>query len=99
MSIESIDVRDCGLRGKSDEEVFSHAVRHREVILTADRGFGDISRFPLGSHSGIIILRFPNEITSSEFRDLLPRNMPVIDIDRIAGQVVIVERDKIRVRR
>jgi len=38
---EALDVRDCGLRGKSDGDVFEFARKEEAVILTADVGFGN----------------------------------------------------------
>ncbi len=61
-----IDVRDCGLKGKSDEEVFKFAQKEKAVILTGDIGFGNLLHFPIGSHFGIIIAHFPNEISTTE---------------------------------
>ncbi len=99
LNIESVDVRDCGLRGKSDEEIFKYAVEHKAVILTADRGFGNVHRFSLGSHSGIIILRISNEISSLDFETFVTQNLNELDMEKIAGCVAIVEDDKIRIRR
>lgn len=58
---DSLDVRDCGLRGKNDKEIFEFAQRNYAVLLTGDWGFGNILHFPAGSHSGIVIAHFPNE--------------------------------------
>jgi predicted nuclease of predicted toxin-antitoxin system len=59
------DVRDLGLRGKSDDEIFAYAVAHGLALLTADVGFGNVLRFPLGTHVGIVVARFPNELSTS----------------------------------
>jgi predicted nuclease of predicted toxin-antitoxin system len=44
------DVRDLGLRGGRDEEIYLLAQREHAAVLTGDRGFGNIKRFPLGQH-------------------------------------------------
>jgi predicted nuclease of predicted toxin-antitoxin system len=66
---EVLDVRDCGLncglRGGSDDEIFEFAQKERAIILTGDTGFGNLLRFPLGSHCGIVIANFPNEISTA----------------------------------
>ena len=36
------DVRDYGLRGAEDEEIYEFAQREKAVILTGDRGFSNI---------------------------------------------------------
>jgi predicted nuclease of predicted toxin-antitoxin system len=53
------DIRDYELRGAEDEEIYKFAQREQAVILTSDRGFGNILRFPLGNHFGIVVHTFP----------------------------------------
>lgn len=63
---EALDIRDHGLRGKSDNEIFKFAQKQQAIILTGDLGFGNILHFPLASHFGIAIAHFPNEVSTSE---------------------------------
>lgn len=39
---EVLDVRDCGLRGAKDVDIFKFAQREDAVILTGDVGFGNL---------------------------------------------------------
>ena len=41
-----VDVRDVGLRGKSDQEVFEYAQTEKSLIITCDMGFSNIINFP-----------------------------------------------------
>jgi predicted nuclease of predicted toxin-antitoxin system len=50
-------VRRISLRGASDQTVFQHAQNQKATLITADKGFGDIRRFPVGNHYGIIVVR------------------------------------------
>jgi len=50
-------VHDIALSGKSDSAVFQTAQGRGSVLVTLDRGFGDVRVYPPHSHSGIIILR------------------------------------------
>jgi len=52
---EAEDVRDVGLRGHSDQEVFDYAQEQGATLITADKGFCNILRFPPGSHAGIVV--------------------------------------------
>ncbi len=99
LNIESIDDRDGGLRGKPDEEIFEYAVDHKAAILTADRGFGNIHRIPLGSHSGIVILRFPSDMAPEDFKNFVLENLSKVRAKEIEGRVIIVEEDRIRTRK
>jgi len=61
-----LDVRDCGLRGQADKEVFAFAQKEKAVLLTGDLGFGNLLHYPVGKHSGIVIVHFPNEISAKK---------------------------------
>jgi len=96
---EVLDVRDCGLRGKSDEEVFEFAQKEGAAILTADLGFGNLLHFPIGSHSGIMIVRYPNEISTSELNRQINVAFDNLVEDDIKENLVILEPGRIRIRR
>ena len=93
-----LDVRDCGLRGKSDEEIFRFAQEEKAVILTGDMGFGNLLRFPIGSHSGIVIAHFPNEISTSELNRQLDLDFDNLDEADFRGSLIILEPGRIRIR-
>jgi predicted nuclease of predicted toxin-antitoxin system len=54
------------LRGQPDEVIFDYAVGRSMVIITRDIRFASIVRFPLKKLKGIMLLRFPNEVTTDE---------------------------------
>lgn len=49
------DIRDCGLRGAKDEQIYEFAQKEKVIILTGDMGFGNILRFPLAKHFGLLL--------------------------------------------
>src|SRR3989442_15771512 len=71
--VEAHHVLDVGLCGAKDNEVFAHAVSHDLILLTGDLGFGNILRFPLGQHPGIVVAHFPNEISTSTLNGEIAR--------------------------
>ena len=93
------DIRDYELRGAKDEEIFEFAQREKAVILTGDRGFGNILRFPLGNHFGIIVANFPNEMLTKEINRLLLEEFKHLSEDDFKGNLIIIEPDKIRIRK
>ncbi len=95
----ALDVRDCGLRGKSDEEIFEYAQEIKAIILTADRGFGSILRFTPGTYCGIVVANFPNEIPTSELNAQIKRALSLLTEDDLKGNLVIIKPKKIRIRR
>jgi len=63
--MEAHHVLDVSLRGRPDDEIFDHELSEKLALLTADVGFGNLLRYPLGSHAGVIVARFPNEVPTS----------------------------------
>lgn len=49
-------VQDLGMVGASDEAVSKTALEKEAVLVTTDRGFGDVRSYPPSSHHGIIVL-------------------------------------------
>ena len=96
---EVLDVRDCGLKGKSDEEVFNFVQQKGAVILTDDMGFGNLLRFPIGSHLGIVIAHFPNEISTYGLNNQITKAFENLTEVDFIGHLIIIEPGKIRIRR
>ena len=95
----AVDVRDCGLRGKTDEEIFKYAQEVDAIVLTGDRGFGSIIRFPPGSYLGIVVANFPNEMSTSELNTRIAMALSSLSVDDLLGNLVIIDTKKIRIRR
>lgn len=96
---EALDVRDCGLRGQSDEEVFKFAQREKAIILTGDMGFANLLRYPVGSHVGIVIAHFPNEMSTSELNGQITKAFSNLTETDFKGNLIILEPGRIRIRR
>lgn len=96
---EALDVRDCGLRGQSDEEIFKFAQREKAIILTGDMGFANLLRYPVGSHVGIVIAHFPNEMSTSELNGQITKAFSNLTETDFKGNLIILEPGRIRIRR
>ena len=99
MGFITLDVRDCGLRGKSDEEIFEYAQKENAIILTGDRGIGSILRFPPGTYYGIVVAHFPNELPVSKINNQIRKALDQITEDDLYGNLVIIEPTKIRIKK
>ncbi len=93
------DIRDCGLRGANDEKVYQFAQDNKAVIITGDMGFGNIIHFPIGRHFGIVIVRFPNDMTTNEINRQLVERFREFTEDDFKGNLIIVEPGKIRIKK
>jgi len=87
----------AGLRGADDLTVFKHAQLQKAILITADKGFSDIRRFPIGSHYGIIVLRLKRR----KRIEILQRFCQVLSQLKgrsLQGRLIVVTDNKIRIR-
>lgn len=99
LDYEVYDIRDCGLRGSNDTEIFRFAVAQRAILITGDLGFGNILTYPLKSHFGIVIAHFPNEMSTQEMNRQLINGLQELADKDMLGNLVIIEPGKIRVKK
>ncbi len=95
----ALDVRDHGLRGKSDRVIFDFAQRNNASVLTGDMGFGNLRHYPLGAHRGIVILHYPNEVPPAELNRNLLKALTTLAEDDFPGNLIIIEPGRVRIRR
>jgi len=93
------DIRDFELRGADDHAIYQFAQENRAVLITGDLGFGNPLRFPLGRHFGIVIVRFPNEMSTAEINRQLVDRLTGLSEGDFEGHVIIVEPGRVRIRR
>lgn len=91
-------VADEGLAGADDEAVLAAAAHEQRMIITLDRGFGDIRLHPPGSHAGVIVLR-PISQDPESLGWLVERLVMDHDLNDFERCVVVVEPERVRVRR
>jgi hypothetical protein len=86
------------LAGEDDPVVVTAATDESRMLLTLDRGVGDLRRYPPGSHAGILVLR-PASQDPGSILDLIGRLASTHPLDELHGCVVVVEPRKVRIRR
>jgi len=96
---EIIDIRDQGLRGAEDERIFRFAQSKKAILLSGDVGFGNLRKFPLGRHHGILIVHFPNELPVQEINRQLIQALNQLKDTDLSKNLTIIEPGKIRIRR
>lgn len=55
-----------GLAGASGPDVLTAATAAARMLITLDRGMGDVRRYPPGSHPGIVVLRLTDQSAGAE---------------------------------
>ena len=95
--LEVHDVRDLGLRGAPDTEIFEVALSQGAVLLTGDHGFSRLFRASQNS-PGLILVRLPNEWPTSAVNELIEKSLLSVARDLVPGNLVVFEPGRIRIR-
>jgi predicted nuclease of predicted toxin-antitoxin system len=90
------DVRDLGLRGASDADIFSFARSNGLVLLTSDLGFGGRLR-AMPDSPGVVLARLPNEWATDAVNELIERSLSGLPA-LTPGSLVVLEPERIRIR-
>jgi len=95
---DASSVVDQGMGGWKDPELWAAVQEERRLLVTADKGFGDIRAHPPGTHAGVLLLR-PDEDGIGPIMELLERVLDKYDLSSLAGTVAVVTSRGIRIRR
>lgn len=93
---DAISVLDEVLGGAPDVRVWEAAQRERRCLLTADKGFADVNKYPPGTHGGIILLRLPRE-SRAGYIQLVEGLLAQFRITAAQGAIVTVSPQAIRI--
>ncbi len=96
--IEFDTVLEESLGGRTDPEVLAAATLEARLLITLDRGFGDVRAYPPGGHPGIIVLRPPDQRVHTVV-NMVETLIDSHQIETLAGCVTVIQRDVLRVRR
>jgi hypothetical protein len=91
-------VHDEGLTGSLDEQIFQACVDERRVLVTLDRDFGHVPRFPPAHSAGIAVLELGGPESLTLLHDRLRDFLAVASRRTINGELWIVEPGRVRVR-
>ena len=90
-------VIEQGMGGWKDAELWRAIGAEQRFLVTADKGFADIRRYPPGSHAGILLLRPPQDGVRS-LTELLSQVLATHRLDSLAGAVAVASANGVRVR-
>lgn len=91
-------VADEGLTGEKDPVVLAAATAVERLLLTLDRGLGDIRTYPPGSHAGVVVVRVDSQ-SPRVVTDAVERLATTVDLNGLAGGVGVWRDGVLRLRR
>jgi predicted nuclease of predicted toxin-antitoxin system len=96
---DAADVRDEGLRGQPDAQIFQFAQQQGFAVLTGDVEFGNELVYPPAGHRGVVLTRFPNNLPAPVLVKQIVASLAVVAEENLDGAIVVVEPGRVRVRR
>ena len=87
------------LRGKSDEAIFDYLISNNLILLTCDVGFVNPLRFQLSKAAGLVLIRFPNEISTATLVKEISHFIQDLKSEDFSRNLIVMEPGSIRKRR
>jgi len=94
-----LHVRDLGLSGASDVVILDLARGHHRVLISGDTDFGELLAITNARSPSIVLLRRQGERRAAQVAALLHANLETVAADLDAGAVVVIDADRVRIRR
>ena len=98
MGHEATTVADQSMAGWSDEKVWPAVQKENRLFVTQDRGFGDLRRYPPGSHHGILLLR-TRRTRPADIVKFFKYVLSMMPLDDLSGCLAVADPHGIRIRR
>lgn len=95
---DALDVRDVGLRGKSDTRVYAYAQQEKRLLITCDMGFSNILKFPPTQSIGLLVIRIPDSESIDRFNHEVLQAIITVG-ENLREYLAIVEIGKVRLRK
>jgi predicted nuclease of predicted toxin-antitoxin system len=97
LKYKTVTVKDHNLSGASDKKIFNLAKKEGCILVTYDRGFGNIIKYPPSSHNGIILLKVKNKSSMERCHKVL-KNLLNREKD-FKSTLFVIDENKYRKRK
>ncbi len=96
---DAMHVRDLSMQAASDAEIFDRAATEERIVVSADTDFGMLLASRGASKPSVILFRKGVAHRPAQQAALLLANLHAVQEDLEAGSVVILQPNRVRVRR
>jgi predicted nuclease of predicted toxin-antitoxin system len=84
-----------GLRSAPDTQVIEVRQQEERCLVTADRGFGNRTRFVPTHYAGIVVVRLPNGATFADWRKAIDTLILGLEQSDVFGRLWMVQGEVI----
>jgi predicted nuclease of predicted toxin-antitoxin system len=96
-SHDAVTVANQGLRGAADETLFEKCRRESRALVTLDRDFGQVLRYPPAASAGILVLEIGPRPTHAALLDRVRELLSVLNTRSAEGALWIIEPGRLRI--
>lgn len=90
-------VDEQGASGWNDTDLWEMVDNENMFFVTTDKEFGDIRKYPPGSHNGILLLR-PATDSLVAYKEIIVNLLQQYDLDRFSNKITVASKGRIRIR-
>lgn len=87
-----------GLSGAKDSVLWRSVHAEGRLLITADKGFADVRKFPPGTHPGILLLR-PDQDGVGPLQTLMGMVLREGPLERLQGTIAVATPRGLRIRK
>ena len=85
------------LRGAADETLFEVCKRENRALITLDRGFGQVLRYPPAGSAGIVVIEVGHLVTPAALLEPVRELLRILKKESQAGALWIIEPGRLRI--
>lgn len=93
---DTVNVKELTSSGASDEEVFGLATKQKRVLITFDKHFANVLRYPPENTYGIIVIRIHPPVLIDIVRTI-DRFLKEPNIGNLKGKLIVLTRKGYRI--
>ena len=96
---DGVHVRDLGMSRAADRVILDYAVKDQRIVLSGDTDFGELLAMSNAALPSVVLLRRQGDRRAAQIAALVLANLEAVSEDLAAGAIVVLETDRVRVRR